>query len=508
MELPYLQSVPQIRRQQIVRFGGLNLGEGPQDGELSDCLGVSARKFPALCQRRERRDHGAQAGVTALYAQDKLCMVSGTGFFYDGVRKGTVTAGRKSMASIGTSVVIFPDKVCYNTETDTFGSLTAAVSGAAGKAVFTDKTLAIAGVTMPFQVGDAVEITGCVSLPENNKTPIIKEVSGSTLTFAANTFTEGTETAAVTLSRNVPDLTCVCQSSNRLWGCEGDTIYGSKLGDPFNFFCYEGLSTDSYAVPVGTPGDFTACYPFGTTVLFFKEDVIHKLYGSKPANYSLVTSQVPGVAAGCAGTLCAINETLYYLGRVGVYAYNGGVPDLVSEKIGRGGWSDGLAATDGECYYLSAKRENTARCYVYDPGKSTWHVEADRGADALTAWGGVVWFAMGGRLWASGAEGGAAEGPVAWSATLCPFRETVENRKCFSRLTARVVLEDGAWIKAEVSCDGAPFRQVFLSDRTRQGTILIPIRPQRCDSFTVRLSGRGGFTLLSLTREFQIGSVR
>jgi len=69
-----------------------------------------------------------------------------------------------------------------------------------------------------------------------------------------------------------------------------------------------------------------------------------------------------------------------------------------------------------------------------------------------------------------------------------------------------VELETGAWIKAEVSADGAPFRQVYLGHDDHAKTVQIPILSTRCDSFRVRLSGRGECVLKSFVREFSIGS--
>ncbi len=31
------------------------------------------------------------------------------------------------------------------------------------------------GTAFPFEVGDAVTVTGCVTHPENNKTPVVRE---------------------------------------------------------------------------------------------------------------------------------------------------------------------------------------------------------------------------------------------------------------------------------------------------------------------------------------------
>ena len=67
----------------------------------------------------------------------------------------------------------------------------------------------------------------------------------------------------------MPELDFLCENENRLWGCKGDTIYASKLGDPFNWNVFDGVSTDSYAVDVGSAGDFTGCFAYRGYPVFF-----------------------------------------------------------------------------------------------------------------------------------------------------------------------------------------------------------------------------------------------
>ena len=76
-------------------------------------------------------------------------------------------------------------------------------------------------------------------------------------------------------------------------GCgaaKGDTVYASKLGDPFNWNVFDGLSTDSYAVDVGSAGDFTACCSYLGYPCMFKEEHIYKVYGDKPSNFQVMGS--------------------------------------------------------------------------------------------------------------------------------------------------------------------------------------------------------------------------
>lgn len=88
----------------------------------------------------------------------------------------------------------------------------------------------------------------------------------------------------VELERRVPDMDYLTECDNRVWGCSNkeNVIYACKLGDPTNWFSYRGIAADSYAVTVGSDGAFTGAATCMGYALFFKENTLHKLYGSKP----------------------------------------------------------------------------------------------------------------------------------------------------------------------------------------------------------------------------------
>lgn len=88
-----------------------------------------------------------------------------------------------------------------------------------------------------------------------------------------------------------------------------------RLGDPTNWFSYRGIAADSYAVTVGSDGAFTGAATCMGYALFFKENTLHKLYGSKPSDFQLTSLRCRGVAKNAARSLCVLNETLYYLRR-------------------------------------------------------------------------------------------------------------------------------------------------------------------------------------------------
>ena len=371
---------------------------------------------------------------------------------------------------------------------------------------FTDSTITTTGDDFTFRVGDAVTIEGCTANPENNKTIIVRGVSSKVLTFYENSFTAGEERGAVTIKREVPDLDFICESNYRLWGTKGNTIYGSKYGDPFNFNVFDGLTGDSYYIDVASDGEFTGCVPYSSHICFFKENTLHKLYGSKPSNYQLVTSQVYGVQAGSERSMCIINETLFYKSANGVYAYTGGVPEKVSDKFGIRRFSDACAATDGTRYYLSMRSGEEWTLFVYDVQRGLWMQEDDLNCVDMTFHDGHVYLLA--------ADGGlfkidesADKSNIEWSVTFCPFDETVNERKGYSAFHLRMDLAAGAWLNVEIKRNtDTRWDTVYTTHNERARTITVPVLPARCDSVEIRLSGKGECMLRTLIREFHTGS--
>lgn len=492
-------------KQYVMQFLGINTSAFFQEGELSDCTNISSALYPNISQRYDRVRLQTYTAPTALHAKNKLLVVDGTDVFYGGGKVGTVTAGKKQIVTVGNYVVIFPDKVYYNVANEEFGSLDASYTSGAGELTFTDSAVTTTGEDFPFRAGDAVTITGCTSFAENNKTPIIRAVSGKTLTFYENTFTAGTEEGTVTIERKVPDLSYICESNYRLWGVKDNTIYASKYADPFNFNVFDGLTGDSYWIDVGTDGAFTGCIAYSSHICFFKEDVLHKVYGTKPSNYQVVTSQVYGVQAGCEGSLRIVNETLYYKGRNGVYQYTGGVPELISAGFGLKRFSEATAESDGERYYISMKSGDEWGFYAYDTTRNIWLRED--GTHALDM------AALDGRVYYIAADGGlyeinpdAKDEEIAWSATFCPFNETINEKKGYSKFHFRVDMEAGSWLTVEVNADKEGWKRVYTTHNKNRKTISVPVIPRRSDSVEIRLSGGGRCRIKTFIREFTPGS--
>lgn len=372
---------------------------------------------------------------------------------------------------------------------------------------FKASTISMKYSNFRFREGDAVTITGC-SNNGNNKTAeiLIRNATADELTFDENAFTEATETGAVTISRTVPDLDYICESNYRLWGTHGNTIYSSKFSDPFNFKVFDNLATDSYAIEVGSEGEFTGCIPYSSHICFFKENTLHKLYGTKPSNFQVTTVNVYGVQSGSEKSMQIVNEQLLYKGVGGVYAYTGGVPELISEKFGNKRYSDAVACCDGEKYYISMKQGDTWNMFAYDVAKNIWLREDDTQAVDMTLFNGKVYYLDArGQLYYIDKE--ADRSDIEWGATFCTMHETINERKGYSKFHLRLDLSAGAWLAVDIKTDNdLQWRQIYTTHNEKAKTISIPIIPTRCDSIDIRLRGKGKCTIKTFIREFTVGS--
>lgn len=532
--LPKMAFADGIKKGKLVKFGGLNHTLGARDGELWDMRNLTSDLYPVLSPRLPRYLVRELEEPNGFFASDGLYWVDGTAFYADGEQKGTVTNGRKRFARLGAYLIILPDKAYYNRLTGEFGSLESAWSGearlqngtyAGEEAEANTIYAADADWAQIFRAGDAVTISGCATHGENNKTAVIREIEGDYLRFYENCFTihEGGDTeSAVTIKREMPELDFFCENENRLWGCKGDTLYASKLGDPFNWNVFDGLNTDSYAVDVGSAGDFTACYCFMGYPCFFKEEHIYKVYGDKPSNFQVMGSASLGVERGSEGSLAIAGETLFYLSRAGVAVYSGGMARSVASAFGTQRYRSAVGGSDGTKYYVSMQEtDGSWSLFVFDTRTSLWHREDEKEIVGF-GWDGELYFLdSDGKLWLSGnarsaPEGAESEGNVAWEAEFADFYEyttysststPIQEKKAVNKLLLRMELDEAASAEVEIQYDSSgTWERVSAFTAAAKRSFYLPVIPRRCDHYRLKLKGTGGCRVYALEREYCAGS--
>ncbi len=595
-------------------FGGLNETYGCTEAEYSAGVNFSARDFPALSTRKPRRKLRALTDLNGMYHLNGLLTVSGRELVYtpDDPDRETVRCpdavadGRKTLVGLGTRVLIFPDKLAFDTAEGTLTELGAKWS-AEGKSVrfapcdaegktytvssygksepekpedgelflkvedtdhpwradgtlevysaasgsWTAVPLDYCRITAPgaetlFAQWDTVTLQGTAAAAagqweELDGDRIVYELLekglrvqavpkgdyfyGTLVQNADNAqwiSLDGKETRTLTVSgtvqleRRVPDLDFVTECDNRVWGCSSreNVIYGCKLGDPTNWFSYRGIAADSYAVTVGSDGAFTGAATCMGYALFFKENTLHKLYGSKPSDFQLTSLRCRGVAKNAARSLCVLNETLYYLSPDGVMAWDGSIPTKVSTALDASRLANVQSAVGGALdgrYYLHVSRaageQTEARLLVYDTERGLWHQE-DVCSYEMTSTGGQLYLWDGQALWAAdpsrepdwqNTEG--VEQSVPFELVTGDIGVDGTEQRYLSRLTLRLDAACFSTVEVAASYDGGPWETVAnLAAQNSRRSYDLPFVPRRHSTLRLRLRGSGQITLRSLAK--------
>lgn len=159
---------------------------------------------------------------------------------------------------------------------------------------------------------------------------------------------------------------------------------------------------------VGSAGDFTACFSYLGYAIFFKEEMIYKVYGSAPSNFQVMGSASLGVEAGSSLSLAIAGETLFFLTRAGIVAYSGGTTQSVASAFGLERYHNAVGGSDGLKYYVSMQNEaGDWSLFVYDTRLGIWEREDDTQALGF-AWDSDLYFLdADGRSGSTAAENGA-----------------------------------------------------------------------------------------------------
>lgn len=562
--LPYI-SGSTMKREMQREFRGLNRRAGAAENEFTAMTNMTGSQYPLLAPREPRGRVRTLTKLNGMLGGAALCFVDGEDFYYDGACYGQVEDSEKVLVRMGTRILIFPDKLAFDTQSRSFTPLENRVTAAdvtlipcladgselgevtesaaapdsptnamlwldtlsgtlkqysAAQEQWVDVSgtlvcLRGTGIGKGFADGDGVRISG-TGQEALTGTLLLTDVQDDQVTVTAFLSKGGKAAGAVTLAREVPDLVLAAELNNRIWGVEAGTqeIRACKLGDPTNWNVYEGVATDSYAVSVGSDGEFTGVCSFLGYALFFKEGWIHKLYGTKPADFQLTATLTRGVEQGAWRTLCPVGDTLYYKGIDGVYAYDGSLPVRVSWDWDEGK-RKGLSAAEDRGRYVLGLQTPTGEgeVLVYDPARSLWHREDALIVTHMATACGDVWmgdtaaqvlWSRNGSLLAGQPGGMAMESAVSWRAETADWNQRSPDKQTCVRLLIRAYLEEGTELTAamQYDSDGVWHNTAQVTGHGK-GTIEIPLRPRRCDHLRLALSGVGGAVIYSIAREYR-----
>ncbi len=318
----------------------------------------------------------------------------------------------------------------------------------------------------------------------------------------------------------MPEMDFVFEHENRLWGCRYglnnsgefvNEIYASKLGDFKNWSSFQGVSTDSYIASCGTDGKWTGAIKALGYPLFFKENYLHKVYGSYPANYQIQVTPCEGVREGSEKSLAVINGVLYYHARGGVYAYDGSLPVCVSEALGNVRYQNAVAGRQGNKYYVSLKdADEDSHLFCYDTQKGFWHREDNYCAEQFCAVGDAL-YSIDGQdnryIDCIGGSGEAYSAAFAWYAVTGLIGADDPDHKYISRITVRLSAALGTRVRFYAMYDSVGgWVKIGEIQGKSLHSVSLPLRIRRCDHLRLRIEGTGEAKIYSITMTMEQGS--
>ena len=580
----YLPTLPEIEtsRDMINVFGGYNGNLVINSNEFADMKNMTSDYYPVISPRRKRCKVAELSNPLGLLAKDSLAYVDGTKLYYNGNEVEGITLSTaaemcpKHLVSMGAYILIFPDKIYFNTENisdygyieskfETQGETTFFLAKQDGE-VYTgyeisdtapenpaDGTLWVdtsesvhtlkqyseassmwvsvtttyiriesAGIGAHFEAEDGVTISGCkYSIEESkmaeqidflNNTSVIQSKGENYITIIGIRDQVYTQESPISVQRVLPEMEYIIEANNRLWGCHYglvnnqvvNEIYSSALGDFKNWRKYQGISTDSYAVSLGSDGAFTGAITYLGQPLFFKENCIHKIYGSMPANYQLLTTNCRGVQKGSHKSLSIIDEIVYYKSAVDVCAYDGSLPVSVSSAITEH-YRDAVGCGINGKYYISMQKNGEYTLFVFDSKRGVWHKEDNtRFIDAVKL-DTDIFYVDGNKNLMS--VSGNTEHDFEWMVETGDIGMESPDHKFISRLNIRLSKLSTSTIQifAMYDSDGNWESKGKIST-TVKNSFIVPIIPKRCDHMRLRIAGKGDAKIYSISKISEQGS--
>lgn len=577
-EAPYLQQRGR-NRSITTDFRGLNLSQGIGDGEWAWMQNMDTREYPAVARRQKRVHVATLNKPNGLCATDRLCFVDGVKFYYNGFYYGDVEDSEKTLVPMGAKIAIFPDKKLFDTTTFSFtdmeqknvssgtvrvtlakgdgtpygeyteggtapenpenGQLWLDTSGdapvmktwseAQGLWVAEATTYVLVSATglgQGLKALDGVTVSGLEEAGLNGDW-ILTDAGPDYILFTGILQKTLTQAGEVRVERTCPEMDFVVEKDNRLWGCSSadHEIYCCKLGDPTNWRAYQGVATDSYAVTVGTPGPFTGAAVSGSAVIFFKENCLHRVYGTQPSNFTVYVDNLRGVQQGCHKSAVRVNEYLYYKSVFDVCVYADSEVAGISAALGTESYKNAVAGVCGNRLYLSMEdQEGAWQLLVYDTAAGVWTREdgthalgfascltetfmlrADGELYALLPGEYNKDFFMVGSDYTVYAQEETDE-EVSWELRTGEILRELPDHKYIGKIQLYLELDPGARAEVALRRDGGAWEKVQELSGGDQRRCTLPIYPRRCDRMEIRLTGVGHVRLVNWSKYVGYGS--
>ena len=513
-----------------------------------DMRNMSGDDAPIIRTRDARCLRAEVSDLNGVFARgNKLGWVSANKLYFDGSLVGNLASlsdgTARTFTNMGAYTIILPDKMIFDSMSNSIkamdyetvtGYMTTVTPCDINGASVSYETATYAKVTpgpdmdlSGFKAGDVVEFECGGDMKGYHQLEKVAATALSPYIIVVHAFHAATEyinewldaSTILKIRRKAPTIDYMTENNNRLFACSSANheIYACKLGDPTNWRVYQGLSTDSWAVTVGGDGAFTGAATHMGYPLFFKQNEIIKIYGDKPANFQTSTVQARGVDPGCAGTLCTVNENLYYVSQGSMVRYSGAWPEVVSSAWGSEKMSQGVSgAAFGKVWTSVYSPARDAYVLMnFDTRTGYWHLEEEARIKWFAKTEGALYAAAGGGniVKIAGDDGTVYTDSAvedlsaleAWAMT-GDLEMAVLDQLRVQKIMARVIVSPGAvcelkatWDNTADAADECDWETVARWDASGANYARTAyIVPRRCDHFRLMLWCRGPVRIMNL----------
>lgn len=334
----------------------------------------------------------------------------------------------------------------------------------------------------------------------------------------------------MTIERKVPEnVRFICSHQNRIWANNGDNeIMCCARGNPYVWYRYEGNALDSWATTIGGDGAFTGCINYGYP-LFFKDNRMYRITGTRPANYGFDEYSMKGIKEGCHDSAVIVNDVLYYQSIDGIYAYAESTPVCISDKIYKDGWQRGKACRYKDKYYIAVAEGKDNKLYCYDTKSGLWHEESYNGLPVKYIYPGsyLAGYEEYMTVYVEHDENSytgfivginddirySKEDPIRWEFETTDLLASEIEHKYLKKLyiNCRVYLEEYNEINIEVQYDGDGewhhLKEITPTEgESRSVWYCYPMSNKRLENFKIRVTGIGNAVIYGIVLEFEKGA--
>lgn len=120
MKHPYLSEIYE-QREMLTTFRGYSHIPSCEDGAFYDMLNMSTRDFPVMSPRKARSVEKTFTKFQGMLDKEGLVYVDNCKLYINDVEKLSLSDSDKTLVKMGAYIVIFPDKVWYDTKDNTHG---------------------------------------------------------------------------------------------------------------------------------------------------------------------------------------------------------------------------------------------------------------------------------------------------------------------------------------------------------------------------------------------------